>query len=252
MKLGVVIPLWKREELTRLTLRRIAREVEGDQDCILVAITNEEINGEQASEYGFEVVSVRNQPLSNKKNAGVQHLKDRVDGVVLLGSDDWAVGLGGVPFLSRYRKILSEHPVVGPLDMWYVDLERAAGGYYEGYEGGQRRGEPVGVGRAMTAEVLDAIKWTPRPPNLQSHHDGAMRTIIENAGYLCEGRKQEELGVRLVDIKSETSVTAFSSLSLMAESWDEALRPFPQEEVADLAELFWDLRRGRVHQRKTC
>ena len=238
VKLGIVIPLWQREELTRLTLQRISREVEGDEDCVLVAITNEFENGVLALRHGFELVRAPNQPLSDKKNSGIQHLRGRVEGVVLLGSDDWATGMGGVSLLDRYREALSTFPFIGPLDMWYVDLGSSRGGHCEGYgEEDSRHGEPSGVGRAMRTDLLDAIDWRPRPPGLPRSHDGAMRKVIEAVGFACTGRTQEELGVRIVDIKSDTSVTEFSSLRLRPHFLGEILAPFPDEEVNELMAL---------------
>ncbi len=237
MKLGVVVPLWGRAPLTRLTLRRISRETERDKECILVAITDEPWNGKQAEAFGFEVVSAPNSPLSNKKNAGIQYLRGCVDGVVLLGSDDWAIGLEGVSLLDRYRTALTEHSFVGPLDLWYLNLAGGAAGYNAGYTEESRLGEPVGVGRAIRAEVLDAVEWEPRPPRLLRNHDGEMRKRIKAAGFSCTGRTQEDLGVRIVDIKSNASITPFKRLKLSRKKWDTVLEPFPQEEVVELKSL---------------
>lgn len=235
MKLGIVMPLWKREELTRLTLRRCARETANDPDCVLVAVTDEAVNGAEARVNGFEVVPHPNSPLSNKKNAGVKHLEGRVDAVVFLGSDDWPASIGAYTFLEAYRHLLGEHPGFGPLDMWYFDRPSRQAGHSPGYPPGPRCGEPIGAGRALRSDALDSIGWLPRPPGLAKNHDGAMRRKLRDAGFEITGFLQAQMGVRIVDIKSELSITPYGKLPNMAPCPPSTVfEPFPEDEVAVL------------------
>lgn len=233
MKLGIVIPLWGRESLARLTLRRCARATAGDSGCVRVAVTDEVKNGAQARNYGFEVVSAPNIPLSDKKNAGVKHLQGRVDAVIFLGSDDWGTTLSTTSFLDQYRKKLQVYPCLGPLDLWYMNLDTGRAGYSAGYTG-DRKGEPIGVGRAIRSDALDALDWLPRPSGLHKNHDGGMRKKLAEAGYRFQGFVQKELGIHLVDIKSKESITPYRRLTLRATPWTEALGPFPKQEVQEL------------------
>lgn len=237
MKLGVVIPLWKREGITRLTLRRVSRATQADSNCVLVAVTDEKKNAKSAQAFGFEVVSAPNKPLSDKKNAGVKHLQGRVDGVIFIGSDDWVASLRrGKSFLDLYREKLQEHPCLGPLDMWYADAVSLKAGYDPGYTG-KRAGEPIGVGRAMRSDVLDALDWLPRPSNLAKDHDYNMCLKLKKHGFVFKGFQQAEIGVRFLDIKSELSVTAYRRLKLRPLTWKTAFQPFPKAEVAELVKL---------------
>lgn len=247
MRLGVVIPLWKREALTRMTLRRCVRALKRDRNCILVAVTDEYENGRTARESGFEVVPFPNQPLSDKKNAGVAHLRGRVDGVVFLGSDDWITSLRDEGFLEPYRRMLEKHPFVGVLDMWYVDLLTSKAGHFVGYlPKSPRHGEPIGAGRAMTSDALDSVGWMPRPPNSARGHDGAMRRKLEAAGFPAYGNLQDEFEIRVVDIKSATSVTPFGRVALSPKSWEEVFEPFPEDEVMELQMLCQELMHLKV------
>ncbi|HEY5656550.1 MAG TPA: hypothetical protein VIY27_02055 [Myxococcota bacterium] len=259
MKLGMVMPLWGRAELARLTLRRAAVEAEAASVPVtLVAVTDEWINGDIACYYGFEVVSAPNSPLSDKKNAGVIHLRGRVDGVVFLGSDDWATGTSAPNFFDKWAEVLEEHAAFGPLDLWYADLETGNGLYSAGYPSGPRHHEPVGAARALRADVLDLVGWAPRPSGMRSSHDGAMKTLLLSHGVdICKPRlTQDELGVRIVDIKSETSVTSFGLLSTLRNDprkWRTVFAPFPEEEVIDLETLVgptFSTRDGKRGKRK--
>jgi glycosyltransferase involved in cell wall biosynthesis len=238
MKLGIVIPLWKREALTRMTLRRCLRALKGDRNCILVAVTDEHENERAAREYGFEVVPFPNQPLSDKKNAGVAHLRGRVDGVVFLGSDDWVVSLRDEGFLDPYRRMLKKHPFVGVLDMWYADLVTSTAGYSVGYpESSGRYGEPIGPGRAITSDALEHVEWLPRPSGRKKGHDGPMRRKLEGAGFSAFGYPQDQFDIRIVDIKSELSMTSYECLTLSQKSWQEVFEPFPRDEFQELQTL---------------
>lgn len=238
MKLGIVMPLWGREQLSRLTLQRCALETNGDRGCILVAVTDEPINGSQARQCGFEVVHFPNQPLSDKKNAGVEHLRGRVDGVIYLGSDDWIISMGPRSFLDQYRFALERHPFIGPLDMWYLDLQTGKAGHSKGYpKESPRHGEPTGAGRAMTSGVLNRVDWSPRPAGQAQGHDGGMKRKLQAAGISIFGCTQNELGIRLVDIKSQTSTTSYEKLRVEPSDWDAVLKCFPKNEVMQLQML---------------
>lgn len=237
MKIGIVMPLWGREALTRLTLQRCARATAGDSECVLVAVTDERRNGMAARAHGFEIVPAPNVPLSNKKNMGVKHLQGRVDAVVFLGSDDWVVStVRGQSFLDGYRRLLKRHPCFGPLDMWYCDLQTGRAGYSPGYVG-HRRGEPIGAGRAIRADVLDRLNWLPRPPGLSGGHDAAMRKKLRRCGFRLRGFLLSRMGIRIIDIKSGHSMTPYRKLPLRPVSWATALSPFPSKEVALLAAM---------------
>lgn len=234
MKLGVVIPFWGREAIAQFCLRRLRRAADVSvSEVTIVAVTDEAENGRIATSFGCELVPHPNTYLSTKWNAGVAHLRDRVDAVVILGSDGWVCDR----FFDAWAARLVETPVVGVLDSWQVCVHRPEALYWPGYHKERRRGETIGAGRALRADVLNSIDWNPWLPGLHRGLDWSMRNVLQGHGIsLLGGLTQEEAGVRVLGIKSEVGITPFERFLKTARlvSREEALAPFPADEVAGL------------------
>ncbi len=236
MKLGVVMPLWKRERIAELCLRRVARAAAGC-DVELVAVTNEGENGKLAASLGWRVVRAPNHPLGDKFNAGARALRNRVDALVVLGSDNWVCDR----FFAQWDALLRDRPVVGIVDSWQICLHRRQALYYPGYTRADRSGESIGAGRALRADVLDRLQWTPWDGRLLKGLDWSMRERLRVAGFDALGRPQEDLGVRLLGIKSEVGMTPFEKFAraqgTRLVSRAAALAPFPLDEQRALEAL---------------
>ncbi len=236
MKLGVIMPLWKREHIADLCLRRVARAAAG-RDVELVAVTNETENGKAAAAHGWRVVRAGNFPLGAKFNAGARALRDRVDAIVVLGSDNWVCDR----FFRQWAAHLATSTVVGVVDSWQICLHRREAIYYPGYTRPDRTGESIGAGRALRADVLDKLQWKPWDDQLAKGLDWSMRERLRVAGYEALGHKQEDLGVRLLGIKSEMGMTPFEKFARAQGtrfvSRAAALAPFPLDEQCALEGL---------------
>jgi len=237
MKLGVIMALWRRQELTRLCLRRIARAARG-VDAVLVAVTDEEDNGRAAREHGFEVVERPNRPLGAKHNAAVWHLRGRVDAVVVLGSDDWVCD----QFFPQWATACPEAPLFGLYDTYQVCLRTRRALYFEGYRQPHRRGDTIGAGRRVGAEVLEALDWQPWEPDVEKSLDWSMRQRMEQRGFRVSGSgvHQAQLGVRMIgSIKGRRSLTSFDEMLRQSSmrAWGDVLAPFPPDEVRELEAL---------------
>lgn len=236
MKLGVVTALWGREQITRLCLRRIARAAAG-RDVELVAVTDEPVNGATARELGWRVFAHPNEPLSDKFNAGARALRDQVDAIVVLGSDDWVCDR----FFGHWAALLAQAPVVGVVDFWQVAVPSLHTVYYPGYTKPGRRGESLGAGRGLRADVLDALDWQPWPPGLPRGLDGGMRTLLRQSGFDALGRPQDDLGVRVLGVKGADVLTPFDRFLQVPggryAQRTQALSAFPVDECRDLEAL---------------
>jgi len=236
MRIGVVVAFWRREAIAWLMLRRLANAARG-HDVTIAAVTDEEENGRAAEMFGCEVVKAQNSPLSNKHNAGAAHLRGRVDAIVVLGSDNWVCDR----FFGVWQRELSAAPIVGVTDSWQVCVHRPEALYYPGYTKPHRRGETLGAARGLRADVLDRLDWQPWLIGKERGLDWSMRQKLRGLGYDTAGRKQAELGVRMIGVKSDESLTKVEKFmaapgSVLVER-EEALRPFPQDECAALESL---------------
>lgn len=232
-KLGLVVALWGREELARLCLRRVARAARA-QKVILVAVTDEPINGRMARSLGYEVVEHSNRPLSDKHNAGALHLRDRVDALVVMGSDNWVCD----SFFPTWHRELQRHRLVGVTDAWQVSMHTRQALYFPGYRDPRRGGESLGVGRALRRDVLSQLDWKPWQSGLNRGLDWSMRTRLESVGCFPTGRPQATYKVRTLGLKSKHALTPFRAFrqnphTRLVER-DVALAPFPVDEIADL------------------
>jgi hypothetical protein len=236
VKLGAIVALWGREAIAQLSLTRFARAARAT-NTRLVAITDEPGNGSMAAELGFDVVEAPNEPLSDKHNAGMRRLRGEVDAVVVLGSDNWITdNLFGV-----WSAQLEAHPIVGVVDSWQVCTHRPESLYFGGYQSVKRRGESIGVARALRSDVLDAVDWSPWPAGLAKGLDWGMRGRLMERGHRIVGGRQQAYGVRVIGLKSPDGLTPFerfegaSSARLVRR--EDVLTPFPADERAALERI---------------
>lgn len=235
MRLGVVVALWGREGIAQVSLTRYARAARG-HDVTLVAVTDEPGNGSMADELGYEVVAAPNFPVSDKHNAGAAHLRGRVDAMVVLGSDNWVCDR----LFGAWERELESSPIVGVTDVWHVCVHRPDALYWRGYTN-HRAGESIGVARALRSDVLDALDWQPWGLGANKGLDSTMTARLRERGYSTAGKKQAELGVRVIGLKSTSGLTPFEKFSRTpgAVPVDRAmaLQPFDEVERDALARL---------------
>lgn len=243
----MVVALWGREALARLSLTRYARAARG-RDVVLVAVTDEERNGAMARELGFDVVASPNFPVSDKHNAGARRLREHnVDALVVLGSDDWVCDR----FFANWAAELEHAPVIGVTDDYLVCTHRVEACHWTGYKN-HRSGESIGVGRALRRDVLDRLGWLPWASGKDKGLDSTMTGRLKELGYSTAGRTQASLGVRIVGFKSGAELTAYERLShvhgVKPATRDDVLAPFPRDERDALAKLctYPRLTKGRM------
>lgn len=87
-KILILLPIWKREKITRLCLENL-RELKKDINLDVLCVVSEQWAKVAAVEYGFKYVEAPNDNLGVKMNIGVKEsLRYKYDYLMNLGSDD--------------------------------------------------------------------------------------------------------------------------------------------------------------------
>lgn len=206
--IGILTALWKRHDLEALVMEYYRQLHIDGLNFVCVAVGSEgDVSRFNAESSGFHYVEAPNDPLSDKWNAGMRRLKDKVDAVIVVGSDD---------LLSEkaIRTLVAEwengNDMVGLEDLWY-------------YEGGRLfesiRSHP-GAGVILGASVLMRVDWEPWPAGVARRLDGHMTNRLHTDGYPCKCkyiRDNLEHGLILLDIKSGVNMWTVEEMSQMTQ-----------------------------------
>ena len=125
-----------------------------------------------AQEFNVDFVSISNDPLGTKWNAGFQVSKNHnPDGVMFMGSSDWCSD----DYVDSVRLHLKDFGMLGMLGCHFADVsDEIRLVHWKGYGQGQRYLEPIGIGRVLRADFLQKINWSPFNPQLSSGLDWSM------------------------------------------------------------------------------
>lgn len=203
MRIGIITALWKRHEVSEVVLRHYA-EMEGF-DFTLVAAGSEGMASRALAERcGWEYVEHPNEPLSSKFNAAALRMKDRVDAVLLIGSDDLLSP-------NTIQALIDEHEngtdVVGLKDLYYYDVVRDASYYCE-------RAMP-GAGMFISSVILSRVGWKPWPSGKNRGLDRFLINNLIKKGYPCKMRciaDCRQKGLALVDIKTPENMWSVAEM----------------------------------------
>ena len=87
-KILILVPIWKRENITRICLDNL-KELQKDFNIEVLCVVSEQWAKEMAFKYSFKYVEASNECLGTKMNIGVEEsLKYDYDYFMNLGSDD--------------------------------------------------------------------------------------------------------------------------------------------------------------------
>jgi len=165
--LGVVIPIYKRRDLTALCLRWWAALVsQFSAGQILVVVVGSEGEDsrsvfDEAEILGGIYLEHPNQPLGQKWNAGVNvAIEAGVDGVAIYGSDEFP---DRTMVQTLIQGLKHSYDYQGWLDNYVIDLlaPELSVRLFKGYaHDSPRYGEPVGRGRCISKSMIE--KWEGR------------------------------------------------------------------------------------------
>ena len=215
--IGIHVPVWGRPGVTRALyqhLLEISAELEGEIALKILAVTSTDDDLKLARDAGVLAMKVANSPLSSKCNLGMRFFEQTaMIGVISLGSDDF-------PDAAYFRWVAAnfkDHAIIGVLDMYQVRVKNGHAIHWAGYpESWGRKGETVGAGRFLRADVLDAVNWEPWQPGMDNRLDSGMRDKLKAAVpelvATTLAMTMADAGVHLVCPKTEDTITNWFDL----------------------------------------
>lgn len=202
-RLGVVTALWRRPAIAEVVLRHYARLSVPQTALSLVAARSPgppSLGGDPepaADVPGWEYTEAPNLPLSDKWNTAVRALRGRVDGVMIVGSDD----LCDADYVFRaVRAIRTGTGLVYSSGCVFVDTAT----------GRAIRNHPprLGAGRVISARLLDTADWAPWPPGISIRLDAGMDERLREARAVMRREVRVAKGL-VVDLKSGVNLWPF-------------------------------------------
>lgn len=119
-----------------------------------------------------------NKPLGAKWNRAFMAAKPfKPDAVLFVGSSDW-ISSDWIPTLRPY---VEEYHFVGVPGCHFLDIAESMRLVdWKGY--GEERKESIGIGRMISAKVMDSLEWRPFEEASDHSMDSSMKKRVEKAG----------------------------------------------------------------------
>lgn len=159
-------------------IKRIIEAKSDDFDVKIVVCGSEEsISRDLAYKYGFSYVEAPNRPLGRKANIRLQRIAQlSPDYVLFLGSDD----LMSIKTWSKYENWMREgYDEIASMDFHLYDTKGDQAAYCHGYDGTERSGEPMAVGRCLHKSILEKMKWRLWDDRKHSGIDATVKKMYE-------------------------------------------------------------------------
>lgn len=155
---------------------------------------------EISKEFNVEFISIDNDPLGNKWNAGFMACQNySPDGVIFMGSSDWASD----DYIQSVKDALNDFPFIGMLGCHFADVsDKVRLVHWPGYAIGQRKYEPIGIGRVLRADMLQKMNWTPFQESLSAGLDWSMYLKLIQLTDGIAVIKDEQKDIRLLSIST--------------------------------------------------
>ena len=151
-------------------------------------------------------VYARNEPLSYKWETGLSALKNiDFDVVILLGSDDYI----DEKFINYVVDNIKGYDMLCFKDIYFENNGKMY--YWSGYEN-ERKGEPIGAGKAYTKEFLRRINFSLFKVAKNKSLDGLSWRICKNAKAKILLSSVKENDLMLCDVKTWGGITSFNKI----------------------------------------
>ncbi len=198
MRIRVVIPLWKRPQVTRFCFDGLVKLVqETKHELKVTCVISEEYYEKICEEYGFEFLYADNDPLGAKINTGITHaLRHEFDYLMMMNSDD----VIKAELLDKYYEPFFEslNPFFGIEKVTYVNFEtKEAREYSYGFS-------VLGIGKCIRRDVVERLKGKLYNPERNRMLDDGMMDRLIAAKVMPTIVPYE--GMLAMDFKSETNI----------------------------------------------
>ena len=151
------IPVKGRGPLVEQTIKRLYWK---NDVYRVICVGDEREDREVCEKAGAVWVQFNNKPLGSKWNAAFEEAKKyEPDACLYVGSSDWLSG----NWIDFMRPHVDQNHLVGVPGMYLVDVSAANGRrgvFWPGYDL-KHRNESIGIGRMLSRELLDKLKWRP-------------------------------------------------------------------------------------------
>ena len=213
-RIAICIPMWKRHEVTRFVLNYYAKlktKLKKSMELVLIACGSEgEISRKLAEDAGFIYIEFDNAQFAQKHNALYLKAKEyNPDACLKIDSDS----IIPEKVFKYYATLIDEGvDYSGITDIYFLVKGHLL--YWPGYSN-HRKGEPTGVGRFMSRNLLNKLNWKPWGNTKDLYVDRILTNVLAPIRHQlkCTQTSCKELGIMVVDIKSatfQTDVNLFS------------------------------------------
>jgi hypothetical protein len=178
LSVAAIIPVKGRLPLLKHTITRLIKK-NGVKNVICVGDESEK---DFCEKLGADYVVHENFPLGKKWNAGFMKAKEyNPDACLFVGSSDW-ISDNWIDYCCKY---MSSYDMIGKPDFYLLDYGKQFRlCHWAGYQD-RRKGEPIGIGRMISSNILDLMNWQPMDPKLDSSLDYSMwQRVIEKGGRI--------------------------------------------------------------------
>lgn len=171
------LPVFGRIPLLKQTIKRLYQK----NGCYRVICAGDGPAEKKVCEkLGAVWVHAKNKPLGAKWNKAFLKAKEyNPDAVLYVGSSDW-LSENWIPTMRPY---VEQHGITGVPGNHYLDIgPKMRLVYWPGYIG-ERANESIGIGRMLSAKLLNLIGWKPFDDIKDNGLDGSMKEICAKLGY---------------------------------------------------------------------
>ncbi|TFG90141.1 MAG: hypothetical protein E4H16_02375 [Candidatus Atribacteria bacterium] len=208
MKIGIITCMWRRPKIFDIFATGINR-LRNSYDIVPLAVGSE---GSQSMnlcrKHEFMYLERPNKPLGRKFNDGIRCFRNTdVDYVMVMGSDD----LISNSLIDAYMPhMLKGEPLIGILDIYFYDMFDKSLHYWPGYGFKKadmgRKGEPLGMARCLSRDLLNRMKWNVWTDNINKGLDWSMWHKLKAHKIKPVTMKLKDTGTFGVDLKSELNI----------------------------------------------
>lgn len=207
MKTAIIVPVWKRPEVTRVCFENLSKT-----GCGVFVAYSEHWVADLLVEYGFKGFYIENNPLGKKKNNLLKRsLEHEWDQVMEMGSDN----LVDLTKLDEYLSLGLDH--YGTSSIYFADPKKKRAKYYNAPR------KIWGAGRVMSRKAVEDSfpLWDDKGT---IYLDAQANAKLESKGYKYSVVKEP----LCVDIKTETNIHPYSRFDGVNVKYSSVIERFPE------------------------